>query len=107
MPYTGLFLLVFLVQHLAGFHFTEYISVSTLVRDSLAQPLTATFYLAALGAMTLHLCHGLWSLWQSLGLSHPKYEVFLERAAFSLGIFIGTLFAMIPILALFWPGFLR
>jgi succinate dehydrogenase / fumarate reductase cytochrome b subunit len=107
MPYTGLFLLVFLFLHLSSFRFTEYTSISELVRDSLSRPGTGAFYLAAILALTLHLGHGLWSIWQSLGLSHPKYEVFLERAALALSIFTGTLYSMIPILALFWPGFLR
>ena len=107
MPYTGLALLLFLLLHLVQFHFSAYASVSDLVRDHLSRPLTGALYLAGLGALALHLSHGLWSFWQSLGLSHPKYDLFLERGAFGLGIFIGALFAMLPILAIFWPGFLR
>jgi succinate dehydrogenase / fumarate reductase cytochrome b subunit len=106
MPHTGLFLLLFLIQHLARFRFAVHDSVSDLVRESLSRPLTAVFYLAALTALTLHLGHGLWSLWQSLGLNHPKYAVFLERTAFGLSVFIGALFAMLPILAILRPDFL-
>jgi len=107
MPYTGLFILVFLADHLARFHFTPHTSVSDLVRENLTRPAIAVFYIAALTALTLHLSHGLWSLWQSLGFNHPKYETFLDRGGLALGILIGAILIMIPALALFWPGFLR
>ncbi len=107
MPYTGLLLLVFLADHLTRFHFAARTSISELVRENLSRPPVAIFYVASFMVLTLHLSHGLWSFWQSLGVNHPKYQAFLERGAFALSIFIGTLFSIIPILALAWPGFLR
>jgi len=107
MPYTGLFLLIFLVDHLHRFRFAGTMQISDLVRDNLIRPPVAGFYIVAFIALGLHLSHGLWSLWQSLGFNHPKYETFLWRAAFALSIAIGALFSTIPLLALFWPGFLR
>ena len=34
----------------------------------------AAFYIAAQLALGLHLYHGLWSMFQSLGLNHPRYN---------------------------------
>lgn len=107
MPYTGLFLLLFLGYHLARFSLNDYASIDDLLRESLAQPATGAFYLIALLALGLHLSHGLWSSLQSLGLSHPKYDAFLEYGGLGISVFITTLFVMIPLLAMFWPGFLR
>jgi succinate dehydrogenase / fumarate reductase cytochrome b subunit len=106
MPYTGLCLLLFLGYHLASFSLNDYAPIDVLLRESLAQPATGTFYLIALLALGLHLSHGLWSSLQSLGLSHPKYDQFLESGGVGISVFITTLFSLIPILALFWPGFL-
>lgn len=107
MPYTGLFLLFFLILHLARFHFTDSLSLNDLLRKSLSHPATGAFYLTGLLALGLHLGHGLWSSLQSLGLNHPKYDQFLEYGGLGISVFITTLFCLIPILALFWPGFLR
>lgn len=107
MPYTGLFLLLFLACHLARFHFADSSSRSDLLRESLTQPALGIFYLTALLALGLHLGHGLWSSLQSLGISHPKYDRFLETGGLGISVFITTLFCLIPLLALFWPGFLR
>jgi len=106
MPYTGLFLLFFLAAHLACFRFGPSSPAGDLVATSLAQPATGIFYLIALLALTLHLRHGLWSLCQSLGMSHPKYDLLLEKGASAVGILLGALFMLIPLLALFWPSFL-
>lgn len=107
MPHTGLFLLLFLILHLANFHLAKHAALSDLARERLARPTTGVFYLTGILALGLHLSHGLWSSLQSLGVSHPKYDRFLEYGGLGISVFITTLFCMIPLLALFWPGFLR
>ena len=32
------------------------------------------FYIAAMVALGLHLYHGVWSMMQTVGLSHPRYD---------------------------------
>jgi len=106
MPYTGLVLLFFLAYHLTRFSFGAPAPAEDLVATSLAQPITGAFYLTALLALGLHLRHGLWSLCQTLGLSHPKYETRLENGTAIVGIIIAALFMIIPFLALFRPEIL-
>ena len=50
------------------------------------------FYIFAMILLCLHLYHGLWSMLQSLGLSHPRYTPMLKRgsALFALVIAIGN-----------------
>ncbi|NTV13253.1 MAG: succinate dehydrogenase [Desulfobulbaceae bacterium] len=107
MPYTGLMLLLFLACHLAHFRFCAPAPAGELVATTLAQPVTGVFYLMALLTLGLHLRHGLWSLCQSLGLSHPKYDPLLAGGAAVAGSIITALFMTIPLLALWWPDFLR
>jgi len=107
MPYTGLLVLVFIFHHLARFYFGDSPSVSDLVRDNLSKPVTAGYYIFSLLALTLHTSHGFWSMFQTAGLNHPKYDVLIDRLTLAASIIIGTVFMMIPALALFWPDFLR
>jgi succinate dehydrogenase / fumarate reductase cytochrome b subunit len=44
-------------------------------------PLVALVYVAANLALGLHLYHGVWSLCQSLGLNHPRYNPWRRSAA--------------------------
>lgn len=108
MFYSGLFLLLFLAVHLWQFHFNDRpVTVADLVRETLQTPLIAAFYLAGVAALALHVSHGFWSLWQSLGLEHPKYNKILRQGAVAAALLIGLLFSLLPLGVLFWPPFLR
>lgn len=77
----GLVLLFFIVFHIL--HFTT----GTLHPDFVAgqvgrnvivgfrmQPAVAAFYIVAMLALGLHLSHGIWSCFQTLGLNHPRWN---------------------------------
>ena len=63
-----------------------------------SNPLVVGFYLAAQIALCLHLYHGVWSVTQSIGASHPKYDRWRRpvAGAFAFGILFGF---MVPPLA--------
>jgi succinate dehydrogenase / fumarate reductase cytochrome b subunit len=107
MPYTGLLVLVFIAHHLARFHFGVAGPPSDLVRLNLSRPVTAGYYVFSLLVLTLHLGHGFWSMLQSVGLSHPKYDRLISRLALVLAVTGGLLFTLIPLLVLFRPDFLN
>jgi succinate dehydrogenase cytochrome b subunit len=48
------------------------------------QPLVSFFYIAAMISLGLHMWHGVWSMMQTLGLSHPRYNPW--RRAFAVAI---------------------
>lgn len=107
MIYSGTVILVFLVVHLLNFHFTSHATpIADIVRATLSNPAIAIFYIIGVLALGLHISHGFWSLFQSLGLEHPKYTGGLEKKSVALGFGVGLLFALIPVLALLLPGFL-
>lgn len=107
MLYSGIVILVFLAVHLQNFHFiSQEQPIADLVRQTLSDPPFGVFYIIGVLALGLHLSHGLWSLFQSLGLEHPKYTRTLDKKAGMLGLAVGLFFALLPITALFFPGFL-
>ena len=107
MPYTGLVMIIFIIVHLANFHFTDKsILVADLVRDLLSKPPLAAFYIFSLLCVAFHVSHGFWSMLQSLGLNHPKYNGLIKTGALTFSILVGTVFILIPVLAVFAKGFL-
>ena len=107
MPYTGVIILVFIIVHLMNFHFTDKsVLIADLVRELLSSPGLAFFYIFSLVALALHLSHGFWSLFQSIGFNHEKYNQLLLKGALAFSILVGIVFTLIPVLALVSRSFL-
>jgi len=107
MPYTGAIILIFIIVHLINFHFTDKsMLVADLVRELLSKPELAFFYIISFIALALHLSHGAWSLFQSIGFNHEKYNRILMKGALAFSILVGTVFILIPVLALISRSFL-
>jgi succinate dehydrogenase / fumarate reductase, cytochrome b subunit len=105
MPYTGLFLLVFVVLHLANFTFVDKgdRTISQIVSEAFSSPLVVAFYVAAMIAAALHVSHGFWSAFQTLGLAHPRYTPAVRGAGLVLSLALGLGFGSIPIFLLVSP----
>ena len=107
MPYTGIIIFGFIIVHLLNFHFTDRsVSTADLVRELLSRPGLALFYIFSLFAVALHLSHGVWSLFQSIGINHEKYNQLLLKGALVFSILVGTVFILIPLFALVSRNFL-
>jgi succinate dehydrogenase / fumarate reductase, cytochrome b subunit len=63
----------------------------------LQNPVIAFAYLIANVMLAIHLYHGGWSMFQSLGVAHPRYTPWLKRASAALAILIGAGFCSIPL----------
>ncbi len=75
MAWTGIAILCFITLHLANFYFADHRRpLADIVGGILDNPLYSALYCAGLLALTLHISHGFWSMFQSLGLNHPKYN---------------------------------
>ena len=110
MFYTGLIVLIFIGYHLWSVSFSSplfLMSIADVIRQHLQLPVVAGLYLVSVLALALHLSHGLWSLCQSLGASHPTYDLMLRRGAVGLAVLVGGVFVSFPLLAQLWDGFLR
>ena len=101
MPYTGLVILAFLIMHLFNFHFTDHSrSIADIVAQVLHNPVYTLLYCLGLSAMGLHISHGFWSMFQSAGINHPKYNTFIRTCAWLVCGLIVAVFISIVLLLL-------
>jgi succinate dehydrogenase / fumarate reductase cytochrome b subunit len=70
------------------------------VIDGFSNPWVSGFYILAMILLCLHLYHGMWSMFQSLGISHPRYTPLLKKAAAVLSIAVAVGNCSIPIAVL-------
>jgi succinate dehydrogenase cytochrome b subunit len=99
MPYTGVLIAAFVVFHLLNFHFVDktHTTIFAIVATAFSSPLYVALYVAAMVVVAVHVSHGLWSAFQTLGASHPKYmpAVMVFSVAFAVAVGVG--FGFLPI----------
>ena len=89
MRITGIVILLFLFFHLADFTWgwinPDFVrgDVYRNVQSSLTNVVPAIIYIVANIALGIHLFHGSWSMFQSLGLNNPRYNSW--RRSFAIG----------------------
>ncbi len=80
MRWSGIIVLAFVLFHLADLTFGtanpdfEYGLVYQNVVASFERPVVAVFYIVANLALGVHLYHGAWSIFQSLGAANPRFN---------------------------------
>ena len=67
---------------------------------SMSRPPVAIFYIVANLLLAVHLYHGAWSMFQSLGLNSPKYNVARRYFAIGLAVLIGVGNTIMPLAAM-------
>ena len=99
MPYTGLLLLAFIVFHLLHFTFVDKsgTTVYALVAEAFSRPFYVGLYIAAVVVAAVHVSHGFWSAFQSLGLNHVKYFGLVRAAGLVLALVVGAGFGFLPV----------
>ena len=107
MPYTGIITLIFLVTHLLHFKFgAEYFTIVNgeqmrdiyrLVMEYFADPLHVLWYIFAVCVLGVHVGHGFWSAFQSLGIDHPNYNMLIKKTSRIFGVIIGLGYSALPV----------
>lgn len=103
MKYGGFTLLAYILYHLA--HLTLGVTGLPFVKGDVynnlilgfQNPVVAGFYILAQCALAMHLFHGIWSLTQTLGVEHPKYNPLRKQVAVVLTGVIVCGFLSIPL----------
>ncbi|MGO9229043.1 MAG: succinate dehydrogenase cytochrome b subunit [Bryobacteraceae bacterium] len=105
-PIVGAFV-VFHVLHLTAGKIVELHDLGPNMPDvrfnvitGFSNPWIAGFYILAMILLCLHLYHGMWSMFQSLGLEHPRYSAVVKKAAAVLAIVVAVGNCSIPIAVL-------
>jgi succinate dehydrogenase / fumarate reductase cytochrome b subunit len=111
MIWGGPILALFVVYHLL--HFTTGQAHPDFVHGDVyhnfvvgfSSPAVVTAYVVAMLALGLHLYHGVWSMLQTMGLSHPRYDAARKQAAaaFAALIVVGNVSMPLAVLT----GFVR
>jgi succinate dehydrogenase / fumarate reductase cytochrome b subunit len=107
MIWSGFLVLGFVVYHLLDLtfgavnpDFREGAVLHNLV-VSLSRGAAALFYVAAVVGLGFHLWHGLWSAFQSLGVSNRAFTPTLQRLAVAFAVLLTVGFAAVPLAVLF------
>lgn len=107
MIYSGILIFVFIAIHLKTFkygpHYTTVVDgkeirdLHRLVMEVFQNPIYVAWYIVALALMGLHLRHGFWSAFQSLGVHHPRFTPVIYTLGIVTALVITIGFLGIPI----------
>jgi len=103
MPYTGVLLLAFIVTHLANFHFVDKskTTIANIVAQTFENPLWVIFYVLAMMVAAVHVSHGFWSAFQTIGANHAKYMPIIMIISIIFSLIVGFGFGLLPIFVSF------
>ena len=100
MPYTGLYILVFVIIHLFAFTFVDKSAGGGLYRivtTAFHNPYYVAFYVFTMIVVGFHIKHGFWSGFQTIGANHPKYMPAIKVISVVFAWIIGVCFSSIPV----------
>jgi succinate dehydrogenase / fumarate reductase cytochrome b subunit len=106
MTLLGTMILLFLVVHTSSFWIPnrthqflegEELPLYAMMIAKFQSPVLVIIYLFGCASLFWHLLHGFKSAFQSLGLSHQKYNGAIIIVGFSFSIVISVIFALMPI----------
>jgi succinate dehydrogenase / fumarate reductase cytochrome b subunit len=96
MIWSGPIIGAFLVYHILHFTTGQALGSQFIKGDvyhnviaGFSNPASALFYILANVLLAMHLYHGVWSMFQSLGVNHPRYTPILKTVAKFYGWIIG------------------
>ncbi len=106
MRWTGPLVGIFIIYHLL--HFTTGTVHPNFHEGQVYHNLTtgfrvwyvSAFYIVAMLALFAHLYHGAWSMFQSVGLNHPKYNQLVRTLATIVTVVVVVGFISIPVAVL-------
>lgn len=106
MALLGTLILLFLVVHTSNFwipnrvnqfKYGEELPLYEMMLETFSNPFEVILYVLGCFSLFWHLLHGFWSAFQSLGLSHYKYNGFINFSGICFAIFIPLIMAMMPV----------
>ena len=99
MPYTGVILLAFIVFHLINFHFVDKTdtTIFNIVSNAFGNPVYVVIYIVAMIVAAIHVSHGFWSAFQTIGANHPKYMPLIRTLSIVFAVVVGVGFGFLPI----------
>ena len=104
MLWTGLLVLVFVAVHVKTMRLTDHAGdLYGFVLNKFQNVPYASFYLAAMAALGLHLSHGFQAAFRTFGVDNPRYSGVISRLGVAFAGAIAAGFAAIVV----WAGWLQ
>ena len=110
----GVVILGFVIWHLITFKFGPYYEVTyeeetvrdlfRLLIEVFQNPFIVGGYLLALLILSFHLFHGVSSSVSSLGLSHPRFELWIKKVSFVYTVLVTAGYMVLPVYLFFLKG---
>jgi succinate dehydrogenase / fumarate reductase cytochrome b subunit len=108
MPYTGTFVLAYLIFHIFDYTLADHHTIKSvvdgvnlglygLVVNSFKSPIRVAFYVLGMIGIGFHLIHAVQSVVQTFGFNHPIYTPLIRRVSTVMGVAIAVGFASIPL----------
>lgn len=99
MPYTGIVILIFVIIHLLNFHFIDHSRQTVLqaMNHTFSALPYVVFYSSVVILVAVHISHGFWSLFQTLGANHVKYMPAIKGLGIILSVMFAVGFGFIPV----------
>ena len=99
MPYSGIIILAFVIFHLINFSFVDKSqrTIFEIVRSAFVNPVYMVIYVFVMIVVALHIRHGFWSAFQTIGANHPKYMPALMVLSVIASLIFGFGFGLLPI----------
>ena len=99
MPYSGIIILAFVIFHLINFSFVDKTqrTIFEIVSSAFANPAYMVVYVFVMIVVALHIRHGFWSAFQTIGANHPKYMPLIKMAGFLFTMSVGFGFGFLPV----------
>ena len=99
MPYTGIIILAFVILHLINFSFVDKTqrTIFEIVSAAFANPVYLVIYVFVMIIVALHIRHGFWSAFQTIGANHPRYMPALRVLSVIASLIFGFGFGLLPI----------
>lgn len=111
MLWTGLLLAVFTVLHVWTFRFGPGITegyyvdlheerirdLRRLVAEVFSKETYVVWYVGIMVLLGLHVSHGFWSAFQSLGTNHPRFTPVIYGVGYAIAIMLAVGFLLIPL----------
>ncbi len=104
MIYSGLTILLFVLLHTYVVSFGNHKTIGETIVNLFSSFFVSIFYIVSFIGLAIHLSHGFWSMLQTFGINHPRYNSFIQRLSYLMPIFFLLIFGSIPLLFLFGTG---
>ena len=112
MPWTGTYLLIFVLWHIFDFQFSNHGGPRSLINgqsyglygvvvNSFADPVHSLLYIAAMCFLGLHLAHGVESCLQTFGMKNPGYAPAVNRFSRYFAVVMVLGYISIPLYVMF------